>query len=107
MPSIRIQLLAPVDRQMLPCSVDDDKSWVNVSLQATHRTIRLERTYGEHLVQPPAQGRTNWIKLPRVSSFENSQGWQLLHAICLQISIYKWICMFAPKVSFHRFIHVS
>lgn len=57
MPYIRIQLLAPVDRQMLPCLVDYDKSWVKVSLYAAHRTITLEGTSGGHLVQPLVQGR--------------------------------------------------
>lgn len=103
-PKIIIQLIAPMDRQKLPYSADNNKSWVTVSLQAAHAVSCLEEISGVCLAQPPAQSRLSWRRLLRVSSNMNIASLDIpqpLYATCSQISI----CTFATKASSHRFVN--
>lgn len=102
-PKIIIQLIAPMDRQKLPYSADNNKSWVTVSLQAAHAVSCLEEISGVCLAQPPAQSRLSWRRLLRVSSNMNIASLDIpqpLYATCSQIShrfvnfyilMYKWV----------------
>lgn len=85
---------------MLPCSVDDDKSWANASLYTARENYKVGRKLWR--TSGPTQDRANWIRWLRVfSSFENSWAWWFPFTSVLHIS---------PKVQIpqvHSFLYLN